>query len=187
MRTRLPRPCGGVLRPQRSTTDTLAVRASTSALQESLEWRGYCHFHNGEHDRALACYQELQRLLESDPMYHLYIACCHYYMGEPSSTRRQFGKSAFAQRMDSRQPWPRPTAGEYKECLQAARKGPKCQLQARVLMHAANKLADDDTVVEMHGRLQADDLQDRLSLAALHYMRGTYEQAVDIYKNIMVR
>jgi len=124
--------------------------------QDAAEWKAYCHFHNGEHDQALAVYQELLRGGEADPMFSLYAACCHYYLGE------------------------------YREALDRAAEGPRCQLQTRVTMHASNKLGDDDRVMEIHGQLQADDLQDRLSLAALHCMRGTFEQAVQIYKKILL-
>lgn len=45
------------------------------------EMLAYCHFHFGEHDKALHIYRELLAQPDPDPQYHTYAAACHYYMG----------------------------------------------------------------------------------------------------------
>lgn len=47
----------------------------------TLEWLAYCHFHYGEHDKALAIYQNLLNQEDPDPLYFIYGAACNYYMG----------------------------------------------------------------------------------------------------------
>ena len=50
----------------------------------NLEWLGYCHFHSGEHKKALDAYTELLNLGDPDgpdPLYHTYSAACHFYLG----------------------------------------------------------------------------------------------------------
>ena len=126
-------------------------------LQDARAWRAYCHFHHGEHDKALACYTKLMEDTSEppNPILPLYVACCHYYMGD----------------VDKAIAW--------------AEKVTPCSLQTRLLMHAANKNGDDNRVMELHGSLQADDLADRLSLAAMHFLRGSFEQASEIYKGAL--
>jgi hypothetical protein len=49
----------------------------------NLEWLGYCHFHSGEHKKALDAYTELLHLGDADgpdPLYHTYSAACHFYL-----------------------------------------------------------------------------------------------------------
>lgn len=46
------------------------------------EWLAYCHYHNGDHRKALNIYEQLiNSSTDPDPLYYLYAAACHYYMG----------------------------------------------------------------------------------------------------------
>lgn len=89
----------------------------------NLEWLAYCHFHYGEHDKALTIFKELLQQDDPDPLYFVYAAACHYYMCM------------------------------YKEAEELAVQGPRCPLQTRILFHCAHKLNDEDKLMKYHQQL----------------------------------
>ncbi|WIA41956.1 hypothetical protein OEZ86_009260 [Tetradesmus obliquus] len=120
-----------------------------------VEWLAYAHYHHGEHDKALALYQELLHQDDPDPLYHTYSAACYYYMGLT------------------------------QEAAEAAAKGPRCPLATRIQFHCAHKRGDEDALMALHSSL-GDSLEDQLSLAALHFNRGHHQEAMDIYKGLLL-
>ncbi|MEW5297909.1 MAG: hypothetical protein WDW38_003794 [Sanguina aurantia] len=90
---------------------------------KNLEFLAYCHFHYGEHDKALTIYRDLLGFEDPDPLYFVYAAACYYYMGS------------------------------YKEAEDVALQGPRCALQTRILFHCAQKQANDDKLMQYHGQL----------------------------------
>lgn len=75
--------------------------------------------------------------------------------------------------------------GMYKEGDEAAQKGPKSRLQNRLLFHLSHKFNDEKRLMGYHQALQ-DIIEDQLSLAAIHYLRSHYQEAIDIYKRILL-
>ncbi|KAL8221802.1 UNVERIFIED_CONTAM: hypothetical protein K2H54_074508 [Gekko kuhli] len=75
--------------------------------------------------------------------------------------------------------------GMYAQAEQAALKAPKSRLQNRLLFHLAHKFADEKKLMNFHQNLQ-DITEDQLSLASIHYMRSHYQEAIDIYKRILL-
>ncbi|XP_069053286.1 intraflagellar transport protein 56 isoform X1 [Lepisosteus oculatus] len=75
--------------------------------------------------------------------------------------------------------------GMYAEAEEAALKAPKSQLQNRLLFHLAHKFNDEKKLMGFHQNLQ-DVTEDQLSLASIHYMRSHYQEAIDIYKRILL-
>ncbi|NWV20643.1 IFT56 protein, partial [Origma solitaria] len=75
--------------------------------------------------------------------------------------------------------------GMYTQAEQAALKAPKSGLQNRLLFHLAHKFSDEKKLMSSHQNLQ-DITEDQLSLASIHYMRSHYQEAIDIYKRILV-
>ncbi|XP_069087334.1 intraflagellar transport protein 56 isoform X2 [Pleurodeles waltl] len=75
--------------------------------------------------------------------------------------------------------------GMYKESEEAAMKAPKSRLQNRLLFHLAHKFNDEKKLMTYHQSLQ-DITEDQLSLASIHYMRSHYQEAIDIYKRILL-
>ncbi|XP_078286959.1 intraflagellar transport protein 56 [Rhinoraja longicauda] len=75
--------------------------------------------------------------------------------------------------------------GMYKEAEEAAIKAPKSRLQNRLLFHLAHKFSDEKRLMNYHQNLQ-DITEDQLSLASIHYMRSHYQEAIDIYKRILL-
>ena len=75
--------------------------------------------------------------------------------------------------------------GMYEEAQKMIEDLPESQLKIRLLFHLSHKLGDDDRLMELHGVLR-DVIEDQLSLAGLHYLRGQYQEAIDIYKRILL-
>ncbi|KAK2816835.1 hypothetical protein Q5P01_025026 [Channa striata] len=75
--------------------------------------------------------------------------------------------------------------GLYKEAEEAASKAPMSPLQNRLLFHLAHKFNDEKRLMGFHQNLE-DVTEDQLSLASIHYMRSHYQEAIDIYKRLLV-
>lgn len=59
-------------------------------------------------------------------------------------------------------------------------------LKNRLNFHLAHNLGDEAALMEHHQDLQ-DVLEDQLSLAAIHYLRAHYQEAIDIYKRLLLQ
>ncbi|XP_061585122.1 intraflagellar transport protein 56 [Cololabis saira] len=75
--------------------------------------------------------------------------------------------------------------GLYKEAEEAAVKAPKSPLQNRLLFHCSHKFNDEKRLMGFHKNLE-DVTEDQLSLASIHYMRSHYQEAIDIYKRLLL-
>ncbi|XP_066489460.1 intraflagellar transport protein 56 isoform X1 [Tiliqua scincoides] len=75
--------------------------------------------------------------------------------------------------------------GMYSQAEEGALKAPKSRLQNRLLFHLAHKFGDEKKLMSFHQNLQ-DITEDQLSLASIHYMRSHYQEAIDIYKRILL-
>ncbi|CAG9861283.1 unnamed protein product [Phyllotreta striolata] len=76
--------------------------------------------------------------------------------------------------------------GMYEESKSLLQKAPPSGLKSRLNFHLAHKLKDESTLMEYHEHLQ-DILEDQLSLAAIHYLRAHYQEAIDIYKRLLLQ
>jgi intraflagellar transport protein 56 len=75
--------------------------------------------------------------------------------------------------------------GMYKEADDEAQKAPACKLQNRLLFHLSHKFNDEKRLMGHHQNLH-DVIEDQLSLASIHYLRSHYQEAIDIYKRILL-
>ena len=75
--------------------------------------------------------------------------------------------------------------GLYKESDNEAQKCPPSKLQNRLLFHLSHKFNDEKRLMGYHQNLQ-DIIEDQLSLASIHYLRNHYQEAIDIYKRILL-
>jgi intraflagellar transport protein 56 len=72
----------------------------------------------------------------------------------------------------------------YKEAYSEAEKGPKNdELGNRLRFHCAFKLRIGVAVIDYHSKL-TKSIPDQLCLAAWQYLKGEYEEAIQIYKKI---
>ncbi|KAJ3301941.1 Intraflagellar transport protein 56 [Kappamyces sp. JEL0829] len=130
-------------------------RACGDSGLENRFWTGYSYFHLGDYRKAMEVYQDILKSPQADPIAHLYLGCCYFYLGM------------------------------YKEADDEAQKGPTCKLQNRLLFHLSHKFNDEKRLMGFHQNLQ-DVIEDQLSLASIHYLRSHYQEAIDIYKRILL-
>uniref|UniRef100_A0A8C1M377 Intraflagellar transport protein 56 n=1 Tax=Cyprinus carpio TaxID=7962 RepID=A0A8C1M377_CYPCA len=121
-------------------------------------WIGFCAFHLGDHKRAMeVSKRDVGSSQPECPVeVWVYLGCSLFFLGL------------------------------YKEAEEAALKGPKTQLQNRLLFHLAHKFSDEKKLMGFHQNLE-DVTEDQLSLASIHYMRSHYQEAIDIYKRILLQ
>ncbi|XP_021938675.1 intraflagellar transport protein 56 isoform X2 [Zootermopsis nevadensis] len=75
--------------------------------------------------------------------------------------------------------------GMYPEAERTLQKSVKSRLKTRLQFHLAHKLGDENKLMEYHQELE-DVIEDQLSLASIHYLRSHYQEAIDIYKRILL-
>lgn len=111
---------------------------------------------NNLFSKSLSIYTYWSGKQNCDPILFTYKACCLYSLGK------------------------------YKEAYDEADLGPKDdELTNRLKFHCAFKLKIGVAVIDYHLKL-TKSTADKLSLAAHQYMKGEYEEAIQIYKNIYV-
>lgn len=74
----------------------------------------------------------------------------------------------------------------YTDSKEALKTVTPSSLKNRLNFHLSHKLGDETALMEYHEQLQ-DVLEDQLSLAAIHYLRAHYQEAIDIYKRILLQ
>jgi len=142
------------------------TKSTGMPLEETEEWLAYCSFHLGDYRRSYDIYQKLA-LVETLPaekrgVLWTYVACCGFLLGM------------------------------YKEADEAIKKGTeldgsdgKDPLKNRVLFHLSHKFNDESRLMNHHRHLQ-DVTEDQLTLASIHYLRSHYQEAIDIYKRVLL-
>ncbi|OHT05457.1 hypothetical protein TRFO_26804 [Tritrichomonas foetus] len=76
--------------------------------------------------------------------------------------------------------------GDYEEAKMYAEKGPSSDFRTRLLFHIAHKINDEQELFQAHSQL-VGTLENQLSLAAIHYMRTHYQDAIDIYQRLILQ
>ncbi|XP_066594750.1 intraflagellar transport protein 56 isoform X2 [Prorops nasuta] len=75
--------------------------------------------------------------------------------------------------------------GMYPEAENILKDAPECKLKTRLLFHLAHKIGNETKLAEYRQNL-VDDVEDQLCLASIHYLRAHYQEAIDIYKKILL-
>ncbi|XP_078035780.1 tetratricopeptide repeat domain 26 [Augochlora pura] len=75
--------------------------------------------------------------------------------------------------------------GMYPESQRVLDDAPECKLKNRLLFHLAHKMDNESKFVEYNNKLQ-NVIEDQLSLASIHYLRAHYQEAIDVYKKILL-
>lgn len=73
----------------------------------------------------------------------------------------------------------------YEEAEKEALKGPNTPLRVRLLFNICHRLGDENKLMDYHKNLN-DQKDDQLSLAAVHFLRSHHQEAVDIYKRLLL-
>lgn len=74
----------------------------------------------------------------------------------------------------------------YAEAREIIENEVPSDLKTRLNFHLSHKLGDEEALMVHHQQLQ-DVLEDQLSLAAIHYLRAHYQEAIDIYKRLLLQ
>lgn len=75
--------------------------------------------------------------------------------------------------------------GMHAESLDVLKTVADSSHKTRLMFHLMHKLNNEDRLMELHGSLK-DVMEDQLSLAGMHYLRGHYQEAIDIYKRLLL-
>ena len=76
--------------------------------------------------------------------------------------------------------------GDFDLAKQFADKGPSSDFRTRLLFHIAHKTGDEQELFQAHSQL-VGTLENQLSLAAIHFMRGHFQDAIDIYQRLILQ
>ncbi|XP_053986821.1 intraflagellar transport protein 56 [Hylaeus anthracinus] len=75
--------------------------------------------------------------------------------------------------------------GMYPESQAILEDALDSKLKNRLMLHLALKMGNESKLTEYHHMLQ-DVIEDQLSLASIHYLRAHYQEAIDVYKKILL-
>ncbi|KYN13523.1 Tetratricopeptide repeat protein 26, partial [Trachymyrmex cornetzi] len=75
--------------------------------------------------------------------------------------------------------------GMYSESQKILEEAENSKLQIRLLFHLAHKMGNESKLMKYHQMLQ-DIIEDQLSLASIHYLQAHYQEAIDVYKKILL-
>ncbi|XP_012535736.1 intraflagellar transport protein 56 isoform X2 [Monomorium pharaonis] len=75
--------------------------------------------------------------------------------------------------------------GMYPESQKILEEAADSKLRTRLLFHLAHKMGNESKLMEYHRMLQ-DVIEDQLSLASIHYLQAHYQEAIDVYKRILL-
>ncbi|XP_060521744.1 intraflagellar transport protein 56 isoform X2 [Cylas formicarius] len=133
---------------------------------------------------------QFNKLLEQDDNAHLWIAYCYFHCGDYKNALQTY------ERLSKKESKTKSLfvnigccyfyLGMYQEAQDILQKAPSSDLKVRLNFHISHKLKDEATLMEYHQQLQ-DILEDQLSLAAIHYLRSHYQEAIDIYKRLLLQ
>ena len=74
---------------------------------------------------------------------------------------------------------------DFEEARANALKGPQCDFRTRLIFHIAHQTNDEQELFQAHSQL-IGTLENQLSLAAIHYMRSHYQDAIEIYQRLLL-
>eukprot|EP00937_MAST-01D_sp_MAST-1D-sp2_P005185 g5185.t1 len=127
----------------------------------NLMWLAYCRFLSGAVEAALELYEEAEREGIAPDAAPLYAVICRHYLGQHKEAQRAV------------QDLPPSDDAEVE------------QLRNRLQFFISQALDDETALMKAHGKLK-DTTMDQLALAAMHYQREHYQEAVDIYKRLLL-
>jgi intraflagellar transport protein 56 len=137
-----------------------AAKAGDNALRmEKLKWMAFAKFHLGDYDRSIRHYDELLALgpaADEATEINLFKACSLFY------------------------------DGEFEDAAKIAEAQSAHPLRQRLLFHIAQKRSDEEQLREYHKQLTSESIEDELSLASMHFLRSHFQEAIDVYKHILL-
>jgi intraflagellar transport protein 56 len=77
-------------------------------------------------------------------------------------------------------------SGDYEAARAWATRGASCDFRTRLLFHLAHQQHDEQQLFVAHSQLVAS-LENQMSLAAMHYMRASFADALDVYNKVLLQ
>uniref|UniRef100_A0A914C3E8 Intraflagellar transport protein 56 n=1 Tax=Acrobeloides nanus TaxID=290746 RepID=A0A914C3E8_9BILA len=172
------------LRPAKKSKDEVEKKKveGIKELEEFLDKRDYAG--------AMSLLEHRRKTEDTDAATSLWLAHCAFHAGDYRKASEVY------ELMLSQRDYPQDIysylgccfffLGMYDDARKAAERSPKSSLQNRLLFHVAHRLNDEKKLMFHHSQLK-DTIEDQLCLASVHYLRSHYQQAIDIYKKILVK
>jgi tetratricopeptide (TPR) repeat protein len=172
-------------------------------------WLGYFEYHAGNFQAALEIYIELEKTLNSlrPPFNYVNIALCYFQLEEYKKAEEiiytnnpTLNNRANMQKNDNNNN----NKKKNVHLKQEETKTNKCATKRndsqdddekernniicnRILFHTSFRLKNDEKLMDHHEMLKADVVEDQISLAAMHFLRGHYQEATNVYKQILIQ
>ncbi|XP_055604983.1 intraflagellar transport protein 56-like [Uranotaenia lowii] len=125
----------------------------------------------------------------ADSLKELWVSFCNFHIGDYKEALEQYEKIYDADKSQKEVALNICVCmfylGMYDEAQKLVEELPENPLKIRLLFHLAHKLSEEDRLMELHGSLR-DVIEDQLSLAGMHYLRSHYQEAIDIYKRVLL-
>uniref|UniRef100_A0A336MWT4 CSON007613 protein n=1 Tax=Culicoides sonorensis TaxID=179676 RepID=A0A336MWT4_CULSO len=122
-------------------------------------------------------------------MKKLWLAFCNFHMGDYKSALELYEGIV---KEDDKNQTLRLNAGvcmfylgQYEEAQRFISDLSESPLKIRLLFHLSHKLGDEEHLMELYGSLR-DVIEDQLCLAGMHYLTAHYQEAIDIYKRVLL-
>ncbi|OHT10892.1 TPR Domain containing protein [Tritrichomonas foetus] len=74
---------------------------------------------------------------------------------------------------------------DFDKAHEYAQKGPDCDLKTRLIFHISQQRHDEEQLFQAHSQM-IGTLENQLSLAAIHYTRSNFQDAIDIYQKLLM-
>ncbi|KAH0790316.1 TPR Domain containing protein [Histomonas meleagridis] len=75
---------------------------------------------------------------------------------------------------------------DFDEAREMALKGTNGDFKTRLIFHIAHQTNNEEELFQAHSELMGT-LENQLSLAAIHYMRSNYQDAIEIYQRLLLQ
>lgn len=123
---------------------------------DSELWIAYCEFHLGNYKRAAMIYEKFLKKNDNNLLNTSTHLACCYFF-----------------------------LGMYSEAKSILHNAYESSLKNRLLFHLSHKMENGRELYKYHDKL-LDVIEDQLCLASIHYLRAHYQEAIDIYKKILL-
>jgi intraflagellar transport protein 56 len=129
---------------------------------ETTLWIAYCNAHLGDYAEALKEYKKLFNKAAGNVQIPSFVGVlmgvCYFMLGMYEDAKTTVEK----------------TRDKCDESYQ--------KLATRILFHASHKLNLPDEILRCSAKFK-DEIDDKISVAAMHFLRGNYQDALNIYKD----
>lgn len=171
------------VRPQANnySSEDLRKRQNLPTLEEFIS--------KGDYIGAITLIEFERHSSKSEKHVGLWLGYCYFHLGDYERAADEYKRTLLDPKLASQARLYLACCyffmGMYKEAQEEGDQTSQCELQNRLLFHIAHKLNDERNLLINHNRL-SDSVEDQLSLASMQCLRGHHQDAIEIYKRIMI-